>query len=120
MRGYGGSAYKDLTLIEKGASPKRYGDEAVMLKNRYDCPVAVGRNRTAAATLLESTGVDIVISDDGLQHYALARDIEIAVLDGERGIGNGLLLPAGPLREGVGRLEEVDWVIANRKKVQCI
>ena len=120
MRGYGGSAYKDLTLIEKGASPKRYGDEAVMLKNRYDCPVAVGRNRTAAATLLESSGVDIVISDDGLQHYALARDIEIVVLDGERGIGNGLLLPAGPLREGVSRLEEVDWVIANSKKVGLV
>ena len=120
MRGHGGSAYRDLTLIEKGASPKRYGDEAVMLKNRYGCPVAVGRNRPAAATLLESSGVDIVISDDGLQHYSLARDIEIVVLDGERGIGNGLLLPAGPLREGVSRLEEVDWVIANRKKVGLV
>ena len=120
MRGYGGNANKTAALIERGASPKRYGDEAVMLKNRYDCPVAVGRNRTAAAVLLESIGADIVISDDGLQHYALARDIEIAVLDGERGIGNGLLLPAGPLREPVSRLEEVDWVIANKRKVGLV
>ncbi len=120
MRGYGGRANKDIALIEKGASPKSYGDEAVMLKNRYGCPVAVGRNRVAAAALLESVGVDIIVSDDGLQHYALARDIEIAVLDGERGIGNGFLLPAGPLREPVSRLEEVDWVIANKKKIGLV
>ena len=63
--------------------------------------------------LLETQACDIAISDDGLQHYAMARDLEIAVIDGTRGLGNGLLLPAGPLREPAARLQEVDWVIAN-------
>ena len=120
IRGYGGSSYKDLTLIDKGASPKLYGDEAVMLKSRYDCPVVVGRNRSAGVGILESCDVDIIVSDDGLQHYSLSRDIEIAVLDGERGVGNGLLLPAGPLREPASRLHEVDWVIANYRPLGLV
>jgi tetraacyldisaccharide 4'-kinase len=66
-----------------------------------------------ALRLLETQDCDIAISDDGLQHYGMARDLEIAVIDGARGVGNGLLLPAGPLREPVQRLERVDWVIAN-------
>ena len=63
--------------------------------------------------LLEREAVDVVIADDGLQHYALAREVEIAVVDGARGVGNGLCLPAGPLREPPSRLTECDWVVAN-------
>ena len=65
-------------------------------------------------------GVDIIVSDDGLQHYALEREIEIAILDGERGVGNGLLLPAGPLREKIGRLDEVDWVVCNSRPLDLV
>jgi tetraacyldisaccharide 4'-kinase len=76
--------------------------------------VIVCRDRVKAVQhLLEENDCDIVIADDGLQHYALARDIEIAVVDGHRGLGNGRLLPAGPLREPVERLEEVDWIVSS-------
>jgi tetraacyldisaccharide 4'-kinase len=75
--------------------------------------VAVGRNRSAAAQLLVSDGCNVIISDDGLQHYALARDCEIAVIDGDRRFGNGWLLPAGPLREPPARLKSVDAVVVN-------
>jgi tetraacyldisaccharide 4'-kinase len=75
--------------------------------------VAISANRIKGLRLLETQVCDIAISDDGLQHYAMARDLEIAIVDGARGVGNGLLLPAGPLREPLARLSEVDWVIAN-------
>ena len=78
-----------------------------------DGPVAVGRNRPAAAKLLIEAGCDVVIADDGLQHYALARDLEICVIDGVRRFGNGRLLPAGPLREPMSRLQKVDYRVCN-------
>ena len=90
------------------------GDEAALIVRRAGCPVVVAPDRAAAAQhLLETTDCDVVLSDDGLQHYQLARDVEIAVLDGERGFGNGLCLPAGPMREPPARLREVDLVVAN-------
>jgi subfamily B ATP-binding cassette protein MsbA len=113
MRGYGGRFSKTGTLVPSGADPDRYSDEAVQLRDRLGCPVAICADRVKGLRLLETQVCDIAISDDGLQHYAMARDIEIAVIDGTRGLGNGLLLPAGPLREPAGRLEQVDWVIAN-------
>ena len=89
LRGYGGRASGIASVLESNAKPRDHGDEAVMLKNRYGCEVAVGHDRSRAAALLEKVGVDIIVSDDGLQHYALEREIEIAILDGERGLGNG-------------------------------
>jgi tetraacyldisaccharide 4'-kinase len=97
------------------ATPEHFGDEPVLIARRARVPVFVGADRPAAArALLEAhREVDVLVSDDGLQHYALARDVELAVVDGERRFGNGLPLPAGPLREPVSRLREVDAVIVN-------
>ena len=112
-RGYKGSLSRKGGLVPSHADPLHYGDEGVLLKNRLNCPVAIGVDRMKAITHLQIANCDIVISDDGLQHHAMGRDIEIVVIDGARGIGNGLLLPAGPLRESVSRLAEVDLVISN-------
>ena len=113
MRGYRGKLSKSGTLVPSGADPDRYSDEAVQLRDRLGCPVAISAKRFKGVRLLEAEGCDIVVSDDGLQHLAMARDIEIAVVDGNRGLGNGYLLPAGPLREPASRLESVDWVVSN-------
>jgi tetraacyldisaccharide 4'-kinase len=112
-RGYGGAGAVE--PITPDADPRRAGDEAVLLARRSGCPVWTGRRRTHAARALLAAHpeCDVLISDDGLQHYALHRDLEIAVVDGERRFGNGLLLPAGPLREGMRRLESVDAVVIN-------
>jgi tetraacyldisaccharide 4'-kinase len=97
------------------ATPEHFGDEPVLIARRAEIPVFVSPDRRAATrSLLEvHPEVNVVLSDDGLQHYALARDVEIAVVDGERLYGNGLMLPSGPLREPVARLAEVDAVVVN-------
>ena len=111
-RGYGGAA--DVTrLLQPGDAAAMVGDEPLLLYQRSQRPVAVGRDRPAAAKLLVAAGCDVILSDDGLQHYALRRDCEIVVIDGERGFGNGSLLPAGPLRESARRLATVDAVVVN-------
>ena len=110
-RGYGGSS--GLRLIQASDSAKLVGDEPLLIMRRTAVPVAVGRDRPAAAQLLIQAGCNVIVSDDGLQHYALARDAEIAVVDGTRGLGNGRLLPAGPLREPLQRLAGVDVVVIN-------
>ena len=114
-RGYGGKGNRSpLPVPPQGADPALCGDEPVLIAARTGCPVVVCRNRVKAVrTLLRGGDVDVVVADDGLQHYALARDVEIAVVDGHRGLGNGRLLPAGPLREPAERLEQVDWVVSN-------
>jgi len=113
-RGYGGRAKRWPQQVRADADPYVVGDEAVLAARRTGCPMAVGPNRVAAAlALLAHANCDIIISDDGLQHYALGRDIEIAVVDGVRRFGNGLCLPAGPLREPVSRLASVDCVVSN-------
>jgi tetraacyldisaccharide 4'-kinase len=111
-RGYGGSS-ANVQLVDLSADPNIVGDEPLLLARRSGAPVAVGRDRPAAAQLLMNAGCDVVVSDDGLQHYALARDCEIVVVDGDRRFGNGRLLPAGPLRESKQRLGRVDAVVLN-------
>ena len=110
-RGYGGSQREPM-LLGHAPDPSKVGDEPCLIY-ASGMPVAVGRDRPAAARLLLDTGCDIVIADDGLQHYRLARDIEICVIDGARRFGNGRLLPAGPLREPMHRLHRVDLRVCN-------
>ena len=113
-RGYGGRATR-ATPVTADADPRVVGDEPLLLARRSGCPVYVGRNRVAAAQALRAAhpACNVIVSDDGLQHYRLRRDMEIAVIDGARGLGNGLLLPAGPLREPARRLTRVDAVVVN-------
>jgi tetraacyldisaccharide 4'-kinase len=101
--------------VDPAADPGVVGDEPVLIARRRLCPVWVGRDRaSAAAGLLEAhPEVNVLIADDGLQHYALARDMEIVVVDGARMFGNGLCLPAGPLREVPARLAEADAVVVH-------
>ncbi len=113
-RGYGGAASQWPQQVRPDSDPVTVGDEAVLLAGRSGCPMAVGPRRVdAARALLRYRHCDILLSDDGLQHYALGRDVEIAVVDGVRRLGNGHLLPAGPLREPRRRLRRVDFIVAN-------
>lgn len=113
-RGYGGSAAGWPQRVTADSDAAIVGDEAVVLARRSGCPVAAGPDRVAAAaSLVDQDGVDVLVSDDGLQHYRLARDAEIVVVDGRRGLGNGWCLPAGPLREPEHRLRHVDAIVVN-------
>jgi tetraacyldisaccharide 4'-kinase len=113
-RGYGGAALDWPKFVTNASDAGIVGDEARLLARRTGCPVAAGPDRIAAIQLLlESESLDIVLSDDGLQHYRLRRAFEFAVIDGTRGLGNGLCLPAGPLREPPSRLLDVDAVVIN-------
>ncbi|MGX9462050.1 tetraacyldisaccharide 4'-kinase [Shewanella sp. A14] len=112
-RGYGVNI-DGVKAVDVNAKACEVGDEPAMIVARTQVPMVVGASRiTAAQTLITRFDVDVIISDDGLQHYALGRDIEIALVDGERRYGNRCLLPAGPLREGLWRLNSVDFVINN-------
>ena len=114
LRGYGGSAGSQPTEVTRESSAAEVGDEAVMIKRRVRCPVYVGSRRVdTGRRLLAEQDCDLILSDDGLQHYALERDLEIVVIDGKRRFGNGLCLPAGPLREPRGRLREADLMVVN-------
>jgi tetraacyldisaccharide 4'-kinase len=114
LRGYGGGAAARPRLVLPDSSPFDVGDEAVLLAQRTNAAVVVGRDRVAATTVLaEEQGCDLVVTDDGLQHYRLRRQLEIMVVDGVRGFGNRRCLPAGPLREPISRMEHVDLVITN-------
>jgi tetraacyldisaccharide 4'-kinase len=110
LRGYGGRAVPAPVVVGPGADPRQVGDEAVLHSLRHPHVVVVHPDRVAAARRAAEEGAEIVVCDDGLQHLRLARDYEIVVVDGARGFGNGLLLPAGPLRESTRRLERVDAV----------
>ncbi len=111
-RGYGGTA-RSCVEVAADSPPALVGDEPVLIRFKTDAPVVVGRDRVAAAhTLLaRHPDVNVIVSDDGLQHYRLRRDIELAVVDAATGLGNGWPLPAGPLREPPSRLGSVDAVI---------
>ena len=110
-RGYGGSR-REPTLLGDAPDPAQVGDEPCLI-HASGVQVAVGRDRPAAARLLLDAGCDVLIADDGLQHYRLARDVEICVIDGVRRFGNRRLLPAGPLREPLSRLPRVDLRVCN-------
>jgi len=113
-RGYGGRAAVYPLRVDATTDPGLCGDEPALIARRTQVPVAVAPDRVAAARLLiERDGVDLVIADDGLQHVRLARDLELCVIDGTRGLGNGARLPAGPLRDSPARLAAVDAVIVN-------
>jgi len=113
-RGYGGAAESWPQLVTADSDPREVGDEPVLLAQRSGCPVVASPDRhKAAETLLQRYHCNVIVSDDGLQHYRLHRDLEIVVLDAARGLGNGHLLPAGPLREPRTRLRSVDLLVAN-------
>lgn len=112
-RGYGGHGDYPL-IVNDDVIAEQCGDEPLTLFRRTAVPLVVDPKRSAAvAHLLANFDCDVVLCDDGLQHYALARDVEIAVVDGARGVGNGRLLPMGPLREPVSRLRRVQHVVIN-------
>ncbi|MFT6915457.1 MAG: tetraacyldisaccharide 4'-kinase [Motiliproteus sp.] len=113
-RGYGAKAGHYPFEVKADSSATEVGDEPLMLAQRSGCPLVVDPDRAAAAArLLELHDCDIIVSDDGLQHYALGRDLEIAIVDAARGLGNGRCLPVGPLREPPSRLDEIDYVVVN-------
>jgi tetraacyldisaccharide 4'-kinase len=113
-RGYGGRMTRQPQQVRPDSSPEMVGDEPVLIAQRTRCPVAVCvRRAVAAEELILHTDCNILVCDDGLQHLALGRDIEIAVIDGDRRFGNGRCLPAGPMRDLPGRARTVDLVVAN-------
>jgi tetraacyldisaccharide 4'-kinase len=113
-RGYGGKSPQP-QQVSADSTPQQVGDEPLLMARRNICPVWIGRDRaaTAHAALQANPQCNIILCDDGLQHYRLQRDAEVAVVDGTRGLGNGFLLPAGPLREPASRLKTVDAVVVN-------
>ncbi|RJT22168.1 tetraacyldisaccharide 4'-kinase [Buttiauxella izardii] len=113
-RGYGGKAESYPLLLDQSTTTDQAGDEPVLIYQRTHAAVAVAPRRSDAVKMLvEKVQPQLIITDDGLQHYALARDKEIVVIDGVRRFGNGWWLPAGPMRERAGRLASVDAIITN-------
>jgi len=111
-RGYGGRA-RGVTRVTIHSRPSEVGDEPLLLARRAQATVFVSKDRVAAAKQAVAEGADLVMTDDGLQHLRLMRDCEIVVIDGQRGFGNGCLLPRGPLRESPRRLRRVNAVVVN-------
>jgi len=111
-RGYGGRA-RGVTRVTIHSRPSEVGDEPLMLARSAQATVFIGRDRVAAARAAAAEKTDVIVSDDGLQHLALVRECEIVVIDGQRGFGNGCLLPRGPLRESPRRLRRVNAVVVN-------
>lgn len=119
-RGYGRSNGNAPIRVHADSDPAVAGDEPVLLAVRAECPIVVDVDRARAAKMLAAEGVDVIIADDGLQHYRMCRDYEICVIDGARGLGNRWVLPAGPLREPVSRLYDVDQVLVNGRLTQAV
>lgn len=113
-RGYGGKAPYYPYPVQRDSATSEVGDEPLLIHLRTQCPVVVAPKRADAVRWLEAnTAADVIITDDGLQHYALERDLELVVIDGNRRFGNQCLLPAGPLREPMSRLASVDFLVCN-------
>ncbi|AHK78889.1 tetraacyldisaccharide 4'-kinase [Ectothiorhodospira haloalkaliphila] len=118
-RGYGGRSRTWPREVTPRSDPAQVGDEPVLIATRGGCPVCVGPDRNRAAhLLLAQHDCDVIVTDDGLQHYALRRDLEIVMVDGERRFGNGFCLPAGPLREPLERVREADYVVVTGGEAQ--
>lgn len=118
-RGYGGKSEKYPLILDETTTTEVAGDEPVLIFHRTKSPVAVAPKRSdAVKALLEKFPLDVIITDDGLQHYGLQRDYEIVVIDGQRRFGNGWWLPAGPMRERAGRLKSVNAVVVNGGEAQ--
>ncbi len=113
-RGYGGQTPSRPLRIQASDDPRLCGDEPLLLARSTGCPVWVCRQRRLAMQAAFDDGAEVVLSDDGLQHVALPRSFEICVIDEARGFGNGRLLPAGPLRQPLERLDQVDLVLRKR------
>jgi tetraacyldisaccharide 4'-kinase len=111
-RGYGRRGAAPRT-VRSTSDWRQVGDEPLIIARRTACPTIVAKDRVAGARALVAAGADVVLADDGLQHLRLGRDCEIVVIDGARGFGNGRVLPAGPLREPLGRLPQPDAVVMN-------
>lgn len=114
-RGYGGKSEHYPLTVTESISAAESGDEPFLIRRRTQVPVVVDPIRARGAKELEAQGCNIIICDDGLQHYALQRDIEIVVIDGHRKLGNGWLMPLGPLREPQSRLKRADYIVVNGK-----
>ncbi|WP_419793118.1 tetraacyldisaccharide 4'-kinase [Serratia fonticola] len=113
-RGYGGKSAVYPLVLDAQTTTRQAGDEPVLIFQRTGAPVAISPKRAEAVQALLNQGkLDLIITDDGLQHYALQRDFELVVIDGVRRFGNGWWLPAGPMRERVSRLKTVDACVAN-------
>lgn len=120
LRGYGGHSAHWPREVHADTPTSEVGDEAVLHATRTGAIVVAGPDRVAAAARAIELGAEIVVCDDGLQHYRLGRDAEIAVADAQRGFGNRLLLPAGPLREPVSRLRTVDLIVKTQRSMQSV
>ncbi len=115
-RGYGARVAHDQPVrVDRHSTAADVGDEPCMLAQMIACPIIVCRDRPRAIKALEQEGCGVVVADDGMQHYRMARDLEICVVDGERGWGNGHLLPMGPLREPLSRLSGVSCLVVNSR-----
>jgi tetraacyldisaccharide 4'-kinase len=113
-RGYGVKIPgNEVRIVEATSKASAVGDEPLMLKRLLGCDIALSPERALAVDALSKAGVELVIADDGLQHYRMYRDLEVCVIDGKRGLGNGQLLPVGPLRESASRLATVDAIVCN-------
>lgn len=112
-RGYGGQAAQYPLVLNENTRVDESGDEPLSIFQQTGCAVCVDADRVTAARTLEKIGCNILLSDDGLQHYRLGRTLEIVVIDGQRGLGNGFCLPVGPLREPASRLQSADFVVVN-------
>ncbi|HEX5055932.1 MAG TPA: tetraacyldisaccharide 4'-kinase, partial [Gammaproteobacteria bacterium] len=113
-RGYKGKSVIWPLQVTADSDPTLVGDEAAMIVSRTGCPMVIGPERCKAIDqLLLHSRCNVIISDDGLQHYAMGRDIEIVVADGARGFGNGMMLPAGPMRESKSRLKRAHYIVTN-------
>ncbi len=118
-RGYSGRYSQESIEVTLSSDPMQCGDEPLLIKQQTEVPVAVAKKRTKAIEyLIKKYALDVIVSDDGLQHYSMGRDIEIAVIDGHTRLGNGLFLPAGPLREAKSRLKSVDFIINNGSSLE--
>ncbi len=119
-RGYGGTYLSNIELVKPTSNPLLVGDEPVIIARNTNCPVIVAKKRAKGAKkLVEKYNCNIILCDDGMQHYSLARDIEIAVIDGQRRFGNNYCFPAGPLREPKSRIFKADLIVSKYNARTC-